>query len=128
MKKQFISKTKETFLTKILRGYNRFPESMFSYYNFINKTKHIYTALPHLEAHRHTGKGQEGSTLSHKAIWVPSFPLFFSFPAMIWVPLLAGSRRKPVISEKHWTPRKLCVNLAQGAMLIFSISLEIGHL
>ena len=99
MTKQFISKIRETFLSKILEV-KQFSWIQFSYYSFIHKIKHIYTALLHLKAQRYTDKEQEVWTLNRQATWVPSFLCLSPFLLMIWAALLASSRRKPVISEK----------------------------
>lgn len=80
MTKQFISKIRETFLSKILKV-KQFTWIPFSYYSFINEIKYIYTALPHSKAQRYTDKEEEGWTLNHRAALVHSFPLSFLFPA-----------------------------------------------
>lgn len=119
MTKQFISKIRETFLSKILEV-KQFSWIQFSYYSFIHKIKHIYTALLHLKAQRYTDKEQEVWTLNHQATWFPLFLCLSPLLLMIWAALLASSRRKPVISEKYRRLGKLCVIFVQGTILISS--------
>ena len=123
MTKQFISKIRETFLSKILEV-KQFSWIQFSYYSFIHKIKHIYTALLHLKAQRYTDKEQEVWTLNRQATWVPSFPLSFSFPAHDLSRSPCKQQEKACHLRKKCRLRKLCVIFVQGTTLI-SIPLEL---